>query len=366
MEKSTGKFSLETLLRKKIEKVRRLEKDVRIHKRLSALLWLNKGYTLQQVADLLDVCPRTVKNWLALFQAEGLEALCSLEYKGDPGWLTSAQCDQLKQQVATGRFKCAAEVCDWVEKTYDKSFSPSGMRKLLGRLGCSFHKVSAFLFKADQHKQQVFIDEYEQDKKQAPVAGWRRYFIDGVHPLYGLEVVFYCWLLAGQRFEVGVGGGRKRLNILGAYCPEDQEYLDRRYTDKNLNAQSVIELFALMMERHPETKHFRIYLDNARYQHAKILKAWIEQTKKETGVTFDLKHLPPYSPNLNLIERLWKFLRKKALQKWHPTFEDMQKAVAEVLDNLPRYREELTSLMTERFHLTPVGSTIVVGVGKAA
>ena len=78
-------------------------------------------------------------------------------------------------------------------------------------------------------------------------------------------------------------------------------------------------------------------------------------------MTFDLKHLPAYSPNLNLIERLWKFLRKEALQKWHPSFEDMQKAVAEVLDNLPKYREQLKTLMTERFHLTPELSTLIVG-----
>jgi transposase len=239
------------------------------------------------------------------------------------------------------------------------------MRKLLKRLGCSFHKVSGFLFKADQDKQKEFVAQYEQDKPKVEAEGWRRYFLDGVHPLYGLEVVFYCWLVAGQRFEVGVGGGRKRLNVLGAYCPDDQEYLDRRYTDFNLNALSVIELFTLMMSKHPGTKHFRIYLDNARYQHAKILMEWIEETRKESGVTFDLKHLPAYSPNLNLIERLWKFLRKEALQKWHPSFEDMQKAVAEVLDNLPKYREQLNTLMTERFHLTPAVSTIIVGVGEA-
>jgi transposase len=256
-------------------------------------------------------------------------------------------------------------VCAWVENSFHKKFSPSGMRKLLQRLGCSFHKVSAFLFKADPEKQKEFIRDYEQDKSKAQAQGQRRYFLDGVHPLYGLEVVFYCWLLTGQRFEVGVGGGRKRLNILGAYCPDDQEYLDRRYTDKNLNAQSVIELFTLMMARHPQTKHFRIYLDNARYQHAKILKAWVEQTKNGAGVTFDLKYLPAYSPNLNLIERLWKFLRKEALQKWHATFEDMQQAVAGVLDNLAKYRAQLSTLMTERFHLTEMVSTIVVGVSAA-
>jgi hypothetical protein len=240
------------------------------------------------------------------------------------------------------------------------------MRKLLVRLGCSFHKASAFLFKADQEQQEEFVAEYERDRKEVQAEGWRRYFLDGVHPLWGLEVVFYCWLLPGQRFEVGVGGGRKRLNILGAYCPDDMEYLGRRYTDSNLNAQGVIELFTLMMAKHPTTKHSRTYLDNARYQHAKMLKGWIARTKEETGVTFDLRHLPAYSPNLNLIERLWKFLRKEALQKWHPTFEGMQQAVADVLDNLPRYRKQLETLMTERFHLTPLVSTIVVGVGEPA
>ena len=85
MEQTTGGFTLETLLRKKVEKLRRKEKDARIHRRLSALLWLNKGYSPEDVADLLDVCPRTIKNWAALLQEEGLEALCSLEYQGDPG-----------------------------------------------------------------------------------------------------------------------------------------------------------------------------------------------------------------------------------------------------------------------------------------
>jgi transposase len=85
MEQTTGRFSLDTLLRKKIEKRRREAKDVRIHKRLSALLWLNKDYSAEEVAELLEVCPRTVRNWVALFQEKGPDALCTLEYKGDPG-----------------------------------------------------------------------------------------------------------------------------------------------------------------------------------------------------------------------------------------------------------------------------------------
>jgi transposase len=356
----------DTLLRKKIEKLRRQEKEVRVHNRLSAVLWLGQGRSPEVVAELLGLCPRTVRDWLQLYQRGGLEALRTLKYQGDPGWLKPGQLDHLKREVGTGRFRTAAQVCDWVEKTFGRRFSKSGIRKLLQRLGCSFHQVSGFLFKADPDKQQEFLQEYEQDKKTAQAEGWRRYFLDGVHPLYGLEVLFCCWLLVGQRFEVGVGGGRKRLNILGAYCPDDHEYLDRRYTDRNLNAQSLIELFTLMMARHPETKHFRIYLDNARYHHAKVLKEWLAATRQERGVVFDLKHLPAYSPNLNLIERLWKFLRKEALQKWHATFEEMQQAVAEVLDHLDRYEEQLASLMTERFHVSPRGEVGVGGVGRVA
>jgi transposase len=85
MEQRVGAFKLETLERKKIEKFRREKKDVRIHNRLSALLWLHMAYSVEEVAELLEVCPRTVKNWVAIYQQDGLAALCTLDYKGDPG-----------------------------------------------------------------------------------------------------------------------------------------------------------------------------------------------------------------------------------------------------------------------------------------
>ena len=82
---ATAGFSLDTVLRKKIEKLRRKEKDVRVHNRLSALLWLGQGRSPDAVAELLGVCPRTIRNWLELYQRGGLEALLTLQYQGDPG-----------------------------------------------------------------------------------------------------------------------------------------------------------------------------------------------------------------------------------------------------------------------------------------
>ena len=85
MTNATAGFTLDTLLRKKVEKLRRKEKDVRVHNRLSALLWLGQGRAPEEVAELLGVCPRTIRNWLRLYQRGGLEALRTLEYQGDPG-----------------------------------------------------------------------------------------------------------------------------------------------------------------------------------------------------------------------------------------------------------------------------------------
>jgi transposase len=85
MAPTTVGLTLDTLLRKKIEKLRRNEKDVRIHNRLSALLWLDQGQSPEHVAELLGVCPRTVRNWLELYHRDGMEALRTLEYKGDQG-----------------------------------------------------------------------------------------------------------------------------------------------------------------------------------------------------------------------------------------------------------------------------------------
>ena len=174
----------------------------------------------------------------------------------------------------------------------------------------------------------------------------RRYFVDACHPVWGLELLYCCWLLVGQRYYVGVGSGRKRLNILGAYSPDDHDYVDLRLTKENINGEQFVKLLEKLLAKHPETEKFILYLDNARYYSKPVVKEWLARHRQ-----FHLVFLPAYSPNLNLIERLWKFLRKKALNRWHKTFEAMQEAVAEVLDHLERYRPELDSLMSEKFHI---------------
>jgi transposase len=152
---------------------------------------------------------------------------------------------------------------------------------------------------------------------------------------------------------VGVGNGRKRLNILGAYCPDDHDYVDLRLTKENITGEQFVKLLEKLRAKHPETEKFLLYLDNARYYSKPVVKEWLACHRQ-----FHLVPLPAYSPNLNLIERLWKFLRKKALNRWHKTFEEMQAAVAAVLDHLEAYRNELATLMTEQFSIVEVKDAV--------
>src|SRR3954466_7671058 len=331
--------------RKEISERRRHAPDRRIYQRLSAGLWSDDGRTREEIAELVGVSTRQVGQWFRIFRNKGLEELGTLHYQGDPGRLGPAQVKRLRQEIETGVFHNADQIRTWIEATFGVSYSASGVKDLLRRIGASFHKVSGFFWKADVRKQKQFVRKHRRHKRQAG-PDTRRYFVDACHPVWGVDLLYSCWLLTGQRFHVGVGNGRKRLNILGAYCPDDHDYVDLRLTKENITGEQFVKLLEALRAKHPETEKFILYLDNARYDSKPCVKEWLTAHRE-----FRLVPLPAYSPNLNLIERLWKFLRKTAPNRWHKTFEEMQAAVAGVLDHLDRYRSELDSLMTEEFHI---------------
>jgi transposase len=335
--------------RAEIEKRRRESHDKRIYTRLSAVLWVADGRERQEVAALLSISVRQLTDWLRIFRNQGLPALCILHYKGDPGNLTSRQVEELKEQISQGHFRSSGQIQQWLKDNFAVAYSSTGVKDLLRRIGASYHKVSAFLWKGNPDKQRNFVKKVRRHQREAKREGapsTRRYYVDACHPIWGMDLVFCCWLLVGQRFLVGVGSGRKRLNILGAYCPDDQEYLDIRLTRDNINGEQFVNLLRLLYATHRETEKFILYVDGAKYYSKPVVLEWLARHPQFHVVT-----IPAYSPNCNLIERLWKFLRQEAFNRWHKTFNHMQDAVSEVLDHLPNYRRELETQMTETFHI---------------
>src|SRR5713226_7193426 len=135
-------IELDANQRKKIEKLRREERDVRIWRRLSALLWLAEGVTEQGVADRLGISSRQVRKWLKIYRTHGLDALCQLRYQGRVPRLSDAQVAELKEEIAKGNFRIARQIIDWIVQRFSVQYSESGVKELLKRIGVSYHKVT--------------------------------------------------------------------------------------------------------------------------------------------------------------------------------------------------------------------------------
>ena len=196
--------------------------------------------------------------------------------------------------------------------------------------------------------QAAFRDDELKPCLDAATAGEGHvFFVDAAHFVFG---TFLCCLWSFVRIFVRAASGRQRFNVLGAWDAVARRLIAVTNTTV-VNTETMCQLLREVAAA-GLSGPITIVLDNARYQRNAVVQA----LAKELGMT--LLYLPSYSPNLNLIERLWKFLRKKALNRWHRTFEEMQAAVAEVLDHLDAYRDEVATLMTEQFHLVEVAEAV--------
>jgi transposase len=166
------------------------------------------------------------------------------------------------------------------------------------------------------------------------------FFVDAAHFVFG---TFLCCLWSFTRIYVRAASGRQRFNVLGAWNAVTRELIAVTNTTV-VNTDTMCELLRKIANlglAGPIT----LVLDNARYQRNAVVQA----LAAELGLS--LLFLPSYSPNLNLIERLWKFMKRRALYgRYHPTFGDFRAAIQEVQDGLStKYAEGLATLMTLNF-----------------
>lgn len=158
-----------------------------------------------------------------------------------------------------------------------------------------------------------------------------------------------CHVWSEKPVSARTSSGRQRVNILEAMHAATHELYSISATGY-IKATTVVELISFLREELPG-RRICLVLDNARYQRCKLVD---KAARKYRG---HLVFLPPYSPNLNLIERFWKYLKKKVLAGFHyPTKEAFIDAIDNFIDeaNEGVHESELNESMNLKFQLLDV------------
>jgi transposase len=318
----------------------RATRDKREADRIKAVVLLGTGWSAEQVAEVLQVDANTVRNHFRRYQQGGLKALGQVAYRGSACELDETQLALLDAHLETHLYQTAKAIARWVKDTFGVDYTESGMTALLHRLGYVYKKPKLVPGKADPDAQRAFLAQYEtlkQDKgEEDPI-----YFMDAAHPQHN-PVLACGWIKRGEEHAVRTNSGRQRVNINGAIELARLEPVVR--FDDTINADSTIALLRQLEHLNLAASWIYIICDNARYYRSKAVQDYLKTSR------IKLVFLPPYAPNLNLIERLWKFFKKQTLyNRYFETFAEFKAACAAFFANPAKYRRELRALLTENF-----------------
>lgn len=318
----------------------------RVARRANALVLLDRGKSCEEVAEFLLLDDDTVRTWYSLFEQTGIKGLSDFKGGGSIGRLTEAQMAQLKAWVTETLPHSTRMIGAWIEKTFGVVYETrGGLIKLLNRLGLEHRKPEMISRKLSPAKQAAFIAAYEallnsMGDDEAVL------FVDAVHPTHGVRSVG-CWAPKEVKLAVEQTSGRDRLNIHGAV---DLETGQTRMIDVlTVDAASTIALLASIEAKYPARRQIHVFLDNARYHHAKMVREWLEQP----GCRIVLHFVPTYCPHLNPIERLWGAMHKAVTHnKCHATYGAFCRAVLGFLrDDVPAQWNTLRDTVTDNFRV---------------
>jgi transposase len=310
--------------------------------RIKTISMLDLGFTYSEISSALFLDDSTLRRYYKEFLDSGLDGLLEDNHKPYNGKMDEEQEKILTKAIKENFYHSSVEIVVLIKELFGIDYSPQGLVHTLKRLGFSYKKTKLVPSKADPEKQLDFLAKYNEIKSNLSEKD-KIYFLDGVHQLHNAQAG-YCWIYKGTEKEVKANTGRNRININGALNVDDKELIFR--DDETINAQSTINLLTEIEEKNPDAEKIYLIVDNARYYRNRAVSDHLNGSKIE------LIFLPPYSPNLNLIERLWKFFKKKVVQdKYYETYDIFRNVCLNFFRNIGEFRSELDSLITENFHI---------------
>lgn len=328
---------------KLLRSLHRGTKDKRFADRIKAVILLGTGWTVTETAEALLLDEDTVSKYVQLYRQGGTDLLLKMSYQGRSAKLSSHQIEELDHHLMEHTYLRVQDIVAYVENSFGITYTVQGMTDLLKRLDYVYKKPKVLPGKhPDPQVQQAFIEKYETLKqtkgKDDPI-----YFMDGTHPRHN-PVTAFGWIKRGVNKTLESNTGRKRVNINGAVAVESLD-VEVDFAE-SVNAQSTISLLSKLEAKHKKAETIYVICDNARYYRSRLVQAYLEDSKVE------LIFLPAYCPNLNLVERLWKYFRKEMLyNKYYEHFADFNEACHAFFEDVKEHAKALRSLLIENFQI---------------
>jgi transposase len=316
----------------------------KVQRKMEAVYLKSQGLSSAEICRLCRICKTTLVTYLRQYQEGGIERLKELGYGGKTSALDEHR-DTLKAYFEEHPPRSAKEAQDEIERLTGIQRSPTQIREFLHRIGMTPRKVGYVPGKSSapekQAEQEAFREQELEPRLEEARNGKRAVlFMDAAHFVHS---VFLGWVWCFTRLFVASSSGRKRFNVLGAV----DAVTKRIFTFTNethINAASVCALLDAIAAYYGAMP-ITLVLDNVRYQKCQLVRDYA------AALGIELLFLPSYSPHLNLIERLWRFVRKKCLySKYYADFSAFKQAIVNCLQNAnSEHPEELESLLTLNF-----------------
>jgi transposase len=326
-----------------------LNTNPRVRKKCFVVYLRKKGYRRKEVAELLRIDEDTVSNYTKNYDESGLPGFLEENYH-QPKSQLEPYTEQLKEFFKKQLPHTVNQAIEMIGKETGIRLKPSACRVFLKKIGMKCRRCGVVPGKAmeddeQRQAQQAFHDNQLQPILDEAKQGKRTVlFVDAAHFVMGAFLgMVWCFV----RLLLPSASGRKRHNVLGAYDPITHEAITVT-NDTYINQDVFCEFLDKIAKAYADSgRPITLILDNARYQKCQSV------ANKAKELNIELLYLPPYSPNLNLIERLWRFVKKQVLySKHYDRFDAFRNSINTCITQLGTcYKNEMQSLMTMNFQL---------------
>ena len=326
--------------------------DPQARKRSLVVYLRAMGIPRNEVAILTRVDEDTVTNYVKKYLKGGLKNLIKNNYR-TPKSKLEPHTEALKKLFKDNPPHTINQAIEMILKQTGIHIKNSACRSFLKKIGMKFRRCGLVPGKANSDEKQCKLQKEFHDDQLQPILNEAKQgkrivlFTDAAHFVMG---AFLGMVWSVMRVLLPSASGRKRYNVLGAYNPITHQTITFT-NDSYINGLVFCEFLDKIAASYANSGlSITLILDNAKYQKCALV------AKKAKELKISLLYLPSYSPNLNLIERLWRFIKQQVLYSTHyDSFEDFKNSIDSCIGELgTRFKSKLKSLMTMKFQLFSV------------